>query len=242
MRVFVDVGAHYGETLDVALDPQWAFDLVYSLEPAPQCARVLAGFRDPRLRVQKIALSNRSGTAPLYGSGLLGGSLYADKPQYEHAPTKMIDLERASDWFRKNIPEGADVFVKLNCEGSEADILEDLLDSGEIEKVTAFYVDFDIRKIPSQAHRQDQLEARLREKGVKFLSTADLGLNANWGLTQALHWVYRPVRAPLRRSIAHRLHFYAPPYERMKRVIGGIVPNRAYWWLGRKFGRMTRMA
>jgi len=34
MRIFLDVGGHHGETLDVALDPRWGFDKIYCFEPA----------------------------------------------------------------------------------------------------------------------------------------------------------------------------------------------------------------
>lgn len=238
MRIFVDIGAHYGESLAVALDPRWAFDRVYSLEPSRAAYRVLARNHDTRLKTERIGLSNSSRNATLYGAGQLGGSVYADKKQKtDHLRTEIIELVKATDWFRKNIPEGSTVFVKLNCEGSEVDILEDLLDSGEVAKVAAFYVDFDIRKVPSQAHREDEVTKRLRESGVRFLSTADMNLNANWGLEQALHWVFHPKRPALAKRLSHSLHSYAPPYDRAKLVLSKLLPRQIYWALGRRFGR-----
>jgi hypothetical protein len=43
--------------------------------------------------------------------------------------------------------------MKLNCGGSECDILENLLDSGEYSKITQVMIDFDAREIPSQRDR-----------------------------------------------------------------------------------------
>ena len=79
MRIFIDVGGHYGETLGFALDPRWGFDRVYSIEPRAACVAVLRSYSDRRLRGEPIALSDHNGTAELQGAGLRGGSLYAGK-------------------------------------------------------------------------------------------------------------------------------------------------------------------
>ena len=63
MRIFIDVGGHYGETLRIALDPKWGFDRVHSIEPSAACVAVLRSHRDRRLRVEPIALSDHDGTA-----------------------------------------------------------------------------------------------------------------------------------------------------------------------------------
>ena len=60
IKILVDVGAHNGETLRVALDPKWGFDRIYSIEPSSACQATLNGFRDRRLVIEQIALSNRS--------------------------------------------------------------------------------------------------------------------------------------------------------------------------------------
>ncbi|TFV32571.1 hypothetical protein E4K10_22285 [Streptomyces sp. T1317-0309] len=81
MRVFLDVGGHYGETLDVALDPRWGFEKIYSFEPAKPCRRILRGFHDSRVSIVPAGLSSRTGQATLFGAGLLGASVYADKSE-----------------------------------------------------------------------------------------------------------------------------------------------------------------
>jgi len=54
-----------------------------------------------------------------------------------------------------------EVFLKLNCEGAEFDIVEDLLESGEFARVRSAMIDPDVRKIPSRAHRERELRERL---------------------------------------------------------------------------------
>ncbi|KKM84655.1 hypothetical protein LCGC14_1296920 [marine sediment metagenome] len=75
-------------------------------------------------------------------------------------------MVRASDWFRDNLTEPAKIIVKINCEGGECDILNDLLDSGEYDKVHTCLVDFDVRKCPSKRHEESKLLARLKSLGI----------------------------------------------------------------------------
>jgi hypothetical protein len=44
VKVFLDVGAHLGETLEAALDPRYAFDRIYCFEPAQTCRAQLEAY------------------------------------------------------------------------------------------------------------------------------------------------------------------------------------------------------
>lgn len=242
MRIFVDVGAHYGETLDVALDPRWGFGRVFSLEPSRDCQELLTTFRDERLFLETCGLSNRSESAQLYGAGLLGGSVYEDKPQGDHGTTETIQLVRASDWFRQHTSSTDEVYLKLNCEGSEADVLEDLLDSEVLARVKAIYVDFDIRKIPSQAHRQADLEMRLNAAGVPFETPEALGVAGNPAVARWLSRLLQPLPVSPGAWLRHRLRWYLPPYLRAKTVARVVLPRAAFLWVGQRLGRQARRA
>jgi FkbM family methyltransferase len=244
MRVFVDVGAHNGETLHVALDPTWEFERIYALEPASACQKPLSGFRDPKLTIQRIGLGDETRRITLHGAGLLGGSIYADKRQKavdaSLISTEEIDLVRASDWFADNLPPDAEVFLKLNCEGSECDILADLLDSGRSSQVRDIYVDFDIRKVPGQEHRQTEIERRLREVGVEYSTPETLGCSGNAGVEKWLKGSVPGVQPSLAARIWHTMRLYASPYERIRLLVETFMPRTLYFWIGRKFGRMAR--
>lgn len=242
MRIFIDVGGHYGETLNFALDPQWGFDLIYSIEPCAACVSVLRSFSDRRLRVEPIALSDHNGTAELQGAGLRGGSLYAGKRVIERNENviraETITLVRASEWFAAKIPAGAEVFLKMNCEGSEVDILSDLLDSGEIAKVSNAYIDFDIRKVAGQEHRQAEIEARLRTAGLRYVSPEEKGITVATWLARDC----RPVKTSWRQALSHRLRLKAPMYARATNFAKLLLPRQLYRWIGHRYGRMARNA
>lgn len=167
-RIFLDVGANKGQTLTAVLDPVLRFDRIFCFEPAASCwpqlrSRVLLEDRD-RVTIETFGLWNKTNRALLYGVGKadMGASLWALK---KHQYAEVCGFYKASKWFDSEIQKSDTVYMKLNVEGAECDILDDLLDSGEFEKVTYLMVDFDVRKIKSQKHREAELRERLKVFG-----------------------------------------------------------------------------
>jgi FkbM family methyltransferase len=164
MKVFLDVGAHAGWTLMAVRDPKYAFDRIYCFEPSAQCWPALERLADARVTICRFGLWNLTTTHALYDSGSRGASLYADKFGDARA-VEEVQLVRATEWFREHLRDDDEVYVKLNCEGAEADIVEDLLESGEFSRLRAVMIDPDVRKIPSQRHRERALRDRLAATG-----------------------------------------------------------------------------
>jgi FkbM family methyltransferase len=165
MKVFLDVGAHEGSSLNAVRDPKYGFDRIYCFEPASGCWPALESVADSRVTVCRFGLWNATQEHPLYDPGSRGASVFADK--FKERPTdELARFVRATDWFRENLAEGDEIYLKLNCEGAECDIAEDLLDSGELARVRSVMIDPDVRKIPSQEHRERELGERLRGAGL----------------------------------------------------------------------------
>ena len=79
--------------------------------------------------------------------------------------------------------------MKLNCEGAEADIVEDLLESGELARVRSVMIDPDVRKIPSQAHRERELRERLRASGLTNYTMEDEAMVGETHRARIQHWL-----------------------------------------------------
>jgi len=165
VKIFLDVGAHVGETLNAVRDPKYGFDRIYCFEPAQVCWPALDGVRDSRVRVCRYGLWNRTTSHALYDVGSIGASLFAEKfgDERKHETAEFV---RATDWVRDHVHEGDEVYLKLNCEGAECDIVEDLLDSGEFARIRSAMIDPDVRKIPSLAYRERELRERLAQAGL----------------------------------------------------------------------------
>jgi FkbM family methyltransferase len=174
MKIFLDVGAHVGQTARAVLDPKFGFDQIHCFEPAQACLKHLEAVRDSRVNVHAFGLWKETGERPLYDPGRIGASIFADKPNL--GVSEVARFVRASDWLRENVPTGTEVFLKLNCEGSECDILDDLIQSGEIAKIKHMMVHFDVRKVPSQVFREAEVRARLDALGTSYVEAADVML------------------------------------------------------------------
>src|SRR5262249_25617947 len=101
-----------------------------------------------------------------------------------------------------------EVWMKLNCEGSECDILDSLLATSALNTIKNVLVDFDALKIPSQKHRVSAMQQRLIDQNVPYSLPEDVqygnvtnyGGIRNWllvsgaraqGITAVLHsWMY----------------------------------------------------
>jgi FkbM family methyltransferase len=172
-RIFLDVGAHTGETLAAVLDPAFRFDEIFCFEPSRLCIDELKSVveqdRNPHnVHLMHYGLWNKEVDAKIFDAGSDGGSMWKKDKLRPGRATEVCEFQRANDWFAENIVAGDTVFLKLNCEGAECDILDDLLDSGEFDKVTYAMIDFDVRKIASQKHRQAEILARFAELGIAY--------------------------------------------------------------------------
>lgn len=184
----LDVGAHVGETLSVAMEPRWGFDRIYSFEPAPQCWPVLEEMADDRVEVLHFGLWNCDTTLVLHDPGMVGASLFESKRR--SGTTADVELRDAAMWFRQHLTASDEVVMKINCEGAECDLLDHLLASGELSKADEVVVHFDVRKVPGQAHREIETRRRLDAAGIPYRDADDIffGRNVQEKTRNWLNW------------------------------------------------------
>ena len=161
MKVFLDVGANIGQTLAAVQEKD--FDRIYSFEPSKRCWGALEAMADERTTIERFGLWNKTIQAEIIDPGAKSGGMWLKSNRRADLPItkELCDFRRARDWFHENIKVGDHVYLKLNCEGCECDVLDDLLDSGEFEKVTFCLICFDIHKIAGMAYRRDETIVRL---------------------------------------------------------------------------------
>lgn len=180
--VFLDVGAHEGQTLDEVVFGGYGFDCIYAFEPMPfqflKLARRPWGGAPVLLR--NYGLSNRSGELPLYGNNDgMEASVYPDKRDVDETVVTTCQFVRASEFFADWLTLADTVVVKLNCEGSEVAILNDLAASGEIWKIANVLIDFDIRKVPGLEPEADIVLDRLARIGFdRYVLAEDVMVGA----------------------------------------------------------------
>ncbi len=226
MKVFLDVGAHNGATLDAVRDPKYAFDRIYCFEPARACWPALEAVRDDRVAVCRFGLWHETAERELYDPGSVGASIFADKFRDERR-RETARFVRATEWFRDNLGPDDEIYLKLNCEGAEVDIVEDLLDSGELARVKSVMIDPDVRKIPSQAHREQELRVRLAATGLTNYALEEEVMIGATHRDRIQHWL-RGAGAEERGTEARQLVYdLARALRRSRRRLGRLRGRRS---------------
>jgi FkbM family methyltransferase len=188
VKVFLDIGAHRGETLKVVREPRWAFDRIVCFEPAPMCWPEIEALSDDRVELCQFGLWSGDTTMTLHNPGDIGASIAADsKPVKATADCEFRD---AAKWFAANLSDADVVYAKINVEGAEADLIDRLFQSGELSKIDRLLVHFDVRKAPSLAHREPEVRRQLEMSGVDFQPAEAIQFGGVYrGTRNWLRWV-----------------------------------------------------
>jgi len=180
--VFLDIGAHEGLTLEAVVD--YGFDHIYSFEPMPeQFAKLTERYGDlDHVTLLNYGLSNATGVRSVYGSNEQYEASVYRAPRIDDSYETVCQFVRASSWFAEHLADvKAPVVAKINCEGSEVDILDDLIDTGDIWRIGNAAIAFDIRRFPHGETRYRALRHRFDEIGFD--------VNLRW---QMLGWNVKP--------------------------------------------------
>jgi FkbM family methyltransferase len=179
-KIFLDVGGHDGQTLEEVVSDKYKFDLIYCFEPMKeQYEHLLARFGEMEMSAELIilntGLADQNTKMNVYGNNVdMGASIYQQKDDLAgREVVSECDFIRTSDFFSEKIEEADTVVMKLNCEGSECMILNDLLDSGQIWKIDNVMIDFDVRKIPDMKSEETKLLDRFRKENFTNFSLCE---------------------------------------------------------------------
>ena len=206
-KVLVDVGAHTGETLSVAMQEKWGFDQIYSFEPASPCWPSLDRMADDRVKILRFGLWSQDAQMILHDPGSIGASVHQSKAARPNS--LLAEFKDAAKWFDDNIDPSDEVVVKLNCEGAECEILDRLLEAGHLENVSELLIHFDVRKVPGQEFREAETRHALDRAGVRYRSaeTIFFGRNTQEKTANWLAWYNAKGVRKLRYSLVRRVEF-----------------------------------
>lgn len=189
-KIFLDVGGHLGQTLEEVTKPIYYFDIIYCFEPFPPHVNVLREkFKNYNVKILEYGLSNTTSILDFYSDGLDDMGASVKKREGEKKIVTKCRFKRASDFFRDQIDESDMVIMKLNCEGSECDILNDLIDSNEISKIDNVMIDFDVRKYPHLVHEEPKLMKRMADIGFTNFSLCDQVMKGRTHQKRIAHWL-----------------------------------------------------
>lgn len=209
-RIFLDIGAHTGETLAEVRKSHFNFDRIICFEPSPRCFAELeaqaAG--DPRIVICPYGLADGRQRLILHGSGQDSATTLLSPFDSDHngvAPASSIAntagfacptfcqdtvlLEDASDWVRQHLDPEDLIVAKLNCEGGEVAILRSWIRSGAMAMFYSVMITFDIRNFPTLRHQEAELRGQLRRLGLSNVCFADDVMRGPSHGERLAHWL-----------------------------------------------------
>jgi FkbM family methyltransferase len=171
--VAIDCGANVGD-YTIVLAKTGA--TVFAFEPDPVAVQVLKDRLSsfPNVTVLNKAVSNVAGSVKLFlhknreADPLLastGSSLLASKTNVDIENYVEVEAVRFSDFIASI---GSIRILKMDIEGHEIEVINDMIDSGTIHQVQAAFVELHDRKNPQLAESTDRLRQRIEATKVRF--------------------------------------------------------------------------
>jgi len=164
---FYDGGANVGQTFEWhLLKGQFARHHVVCFEPSPRNLTALAttcrAMQDRFASVRIVAAAlGVPGLRRFYeGPTSMGDSLLDARARVDGLAIEVPTISLAT-YLRTHTEAGDDVVLKLDIEGAEADVLEDVLDSGPLDRIRQVLVEWH-----GADPRRLTIEARFAAAGV----------------------------------------------------------------------------
>jgi FkbM family methyltransferase len=168
-RIFIDLGAYDGDTIELAMAIHPETDLFVAFEPSAANLAVLRERYEDHPAVRIVAAAVGVADAPrvqLYHAPEgMGHSLLRTKAgvtEDDAEPVAMIDFSR---YLREEFGPADRIVLKVDIEGAEYDLLEHMIADGSIDRIATLYCEWHHRRTAVPAARHRALVRRLRARG-----------------------------------------------------------------------------
>jgi FkbM family methyltransferase len=233
-NLFLDLGAHTGEALEEALRPVYKIDKVYAIEPSQFGLSKLAKFKDNRIKIFSVAVSDHKGTAELFSAGSVGGGLFSDKNRHWNN-TERVQVVKFSEWAIENLNSSDNIYIKINVEGSELFILQEILKIHQKFQIKSILLSIDIYKVPSLHGYINELEKLISDFPIKIDIRESKSVTIsmrNWFTSLGLsHCNTNP-----RRVIIDSLRPFLPLNRNILRLLKPLFPKKFWVFVALRIG------
>jgi FkbM family methyltransferase len=156
--LFVDLGANIGQSylwFSKHLKKNIKFEL---FEPNPNCfkkIKYLSDLHKENFSIKNFGVGAKAGIFKFYGSlesdgnnfqqsGSIAKNYVENVPFYKISNKKVIDVKiiNFSNYLKKQSKKFDKIFVKMDIEGSEVDLLESLIKNNTINFIDVLYIEF----------------------------------------------------------------------------------------------------
>lgn len=172
IRTVVDVGANRGDVTR-ALHFLFPKATIFAFEPIKDEAEKIKNLHSPKVVVENLALANKTAQATLYrysfspSSSLLPVSSGYKKKFKGVATSKKVNVQviTLDDYFKNKKVEG-DVFLKIDTQGTEKQVLEGA--QRFLSKVSVVHIEIPIEELYQKQNSFDEVYDFLTKKGFEY--------------------------------------------------------------------------
>lgn len=179
-KIFLDIGTHNGQTLELGIQRYPNCDLYIGIEPVTSlCEKAIgkcAKYKDKNIKIYNIALDSFKGEIreqsfffdQTPGNKNLGSSLYQEKTmrKQKKITVKCWDINH---FFQTNFNSEDNIIMKIDVEGKEYDLFEALIGTGKINWVKKIFAEWHWNKVPSiTKDRHDKVVTLLTKLGFNL--------------------------------------------------------------------------
>lgn len=198
---FIDVGAHVGDVIGIVKNffEKLGVDYrIYAFEPYPPAFSLLKDRFGGLFTLYNQACSDYDGRGNIYMSSLKGGhSLKKTKRNIDLNKFSVVDVIKFSTWFISTINPDDINIVKINIEGSEYEVYEDIIKSGLVKDIDVFCGSLgDLHKIGKPKEESDAFAKYLQDSGINVV---ELSVNRHDALPMIEEAIKSP-KAPIQQT------------------------------------------
>jgi FkbM family methyltransferase len=229
--ILVDVGAHRGEILQEVLKPRYSFSQIYCIEPSSKGLRWLKRYKDQRLGIESWGAWSSNGEMKLFSAGSVGGSVFEDKNQVSDV-LETIQVRNFGDWL-ESLDLSQDVYIKVNVEGAELEILKSLVGKKILQHIRSILLSPDILKVPSLQNAELELWELVKTLNIKVVS------RQSSEPTEAVRlWLTSQNLGNHSYSAYAWIEYYLqlPKFVIARNLTRHLIPRNWWLWLAYKFG------
>ncbi len=133
---------------------------------------VKAKFPGRSVEVIYSAISDKDGTVEYFepekwGKNYKGGTTIVENKiamSYDSRASKVAPATDFSRWLTENVAEDEFIFVKMDIEGGEYDVIKSLFKTGAIDLINVFAIEWHSNKFPEpQCTEYENIERRLKK-------------------------------------------------------------------------------
>jgi len=171
MKIFIDLGAYNGDTINKAIKQYGDVDLFVAFEPDPVTFKALRDNVPESVICYRAAASDTNGITKLYicPTGAMGHSLIGTKITVSD---KFVEVEEIdfSEYINK-FSQNDEIILKVDIEGKEYDLFRKLVSSPNIKLIKKLFCEWHYKKIGMSEEEHNKV--------VRLLLSNQININGN---------------------------------------------------------------